>query len=129
MSNSIYLQATGITGIYIQAIARRSREIAADIQKSASAIEEIGIYIMEILADSRETDIYWSEIATYSREITADIGEIGINCSRTATRSLRMPRIALSLLILGKTTTMFDGSMSFAFVTGATSSSDRTGFR
>ena len=32
--------------------------MAADIQKIASDIEEIGIYIKEITADSRETGIY-----------------------------------------------------------------------
>ena len=92
VSNSIRLQATGI---YMRAMASRSREIAADIQAIATDIEEIGIYVMEIAADSRETGIYWSEIATYSQESTptfrkrpVNIGEIGIYSRRTPTCSL-----------------------------------------
>ena len=64
------------TGIYIRAIASRSREIAPDIPAT-------GIYILGITADSRETGIYWLEIATYSREIAADIQEVAANIEET----------------------------------------------
>jgi len=60
------------TGIYLRAIARRGREIAADIQA-------IGSDIRANAAHSRKTGIYWSEIATYSQEITADIQEMAAN--------------------------------------------------
>ena len=60
------------TGIHIRAIARRSREIAADIQKT-------GIYVQANATDIPATGIYWSEIVTYSREIAADIQEMAAN--------------------------------------------------